>query len=309
MKKNLFVISESEKERILGMHKQSTQKQYLSEQMYYRGQDGKVGIVKPPMVAPAGSTPISKEVYDTESKVTAPATPAPATPAPATPAPVSNNMGLIELHDSDYDYKKDGEKYYFKIKTNAKTPSVKQLLSQGKYKDWTLATGKGLEAIKKLNWASGDKVSAQPQLTSVQRSDLQTPVATVSGGTPTVSGGTPTVSGGGGTPEIKLGAIGDAEKSMPKIKTLDPAKQSQVAAWSQTPAGKYIISLPANQREAALNNLEKRSGDQQTRDIKNEIRIALGMQADTAFGRLRQGVQGAVQGYKQGVQGNVPPQQ
>jgi len=29
--KNLFIISESEKQRILGMHKKATQKHYLSE--------------------------------------------------------------------------------------------------------------------------------------------------------------------------------------------------------------------------------------------------------------------------------------
>ena len=37
--------------------------------------------------------------------------------------------------------------------------------------------------------------------------------------------------------------------------------------------------------------------------IKKEIRIALGMAADTRFGQIAQGVQGAVQGYQQGTSG------
>jgi hypothetical protein len=96
---------------------------------------------------------------------------------------------------------------------------------------------------------------------------------------------------------------------MPNIKNLDFQKQSQVATWSQSPAGKYILALPAEQREAGLDNLEKRSGDQTTRNLKKDIRTALGMAADTSFGRLGQGVRGAVQGYQQGVKGNVPPKQ
>ena len=118
-----------------------------------------------------------------------------------------------------------------------------------------------------------------------------------------------TIGGGGSPPQLALGAIGEAQKLMPNIKNLDFQKQSEVATWSQSPAGKYILALPAEQREAGLDNLEKRSGDQTTRNLRKDIRTALGMAADTSFGRLGQGVQGAVQGYQQGVKGNVPPKQ
>jgi hypothetical protein len=228
-------------------------------------------------------------------------TPAPSTTqttTPTTPQPTSETK---VLNDRDYSYKKEGDKYFFKLQTNPASEGAKKFKQANKYVNWTEATGKGLEAIKKLNWGQSEKLATLP-VTKVQ---TNTNLAS----TTPAAGTTPSASGGGGTPQLQPGVIQTAEKSMPKIKTLDPAKQSQVARWSQTPAGKYIISLPADQREAALNNLEKRSGDKETRAIKNEIRIALGMPADTTFGRVKQGVQGAVQGFKQGMQGNVPPQQ
>ena len=135
-----------------------------------------------------------------------------------------------------------------------------------------------------------------------------TPVTATASITPVTATG-PTIGGGGAPTQLALGAIGEAQKLMPNIKNLDVQKQSQVATWSQSPAGKYILALPAEQREAGLDNLEKRSGDQTTRDLRKDIRTALGMAADTSFGRLGQGVQGAVQGYQQGVKGNVPPKQ
>jgi hypothetical protein len=134
------------------------------------------------------------------------------------------------------------------------------------------------------------------------------PITPVTANGSTTPNGT-TIGGGGAPPQLALGAIGEAQKLMPNIKNLDFQKQSQIATWSQSPAGKYILALPAEQREAGLDNLEKRSGDQTTRNLRKDIRTALGMAADTSFGRLGQGVQGAVQGYQQGVKGNVPPKQ
>lgn len=251
MKKNLFLINEEEKQRILGMHETATKRVYLSEQ-----------------------------------------TPAPATPQPETKV----------LNDRDYAYKKEGEKYFFKLQPNPASEGAKKLKQANKYLNWTEATGKGLEAIKKLSWGKSEGLATLPA-TAV---NPVSPSGNTASNTPT---GTTPVSGGGGQPQLALGNVGTAEKSMPKIKSLDPTKQSQVAAWSQTPSGKYILSLPADQREAGLDNLDRVRGDKQTRELKKEIRIALGMPADTKLGRLGQGVQGAVQGFKQGVQGNVPPQQ
>lgn len=263
MKKNLFLITEDEKQRILGMHETATKRVYLSEQ-----------------------------------------TPAPAatTPAPAATTPQTPKSETKVLNDRDYAYKKEGEKYFFKLQANPASEAAKKLKQSNKYVNWTEATGKGLEAIKKLNWGQSEKLATLPA-TAV---NAVPPAGSTASSTPT---GTAPVSGGGGQPQLALGAVGTAEKSMPKIKTLDPTKQSQVAAWSQTPSGKYILSLPADQREAGLDNLDRVRGDKQTRELKKEIRLALGMPADTKLGRLGQGIRGAVQGFKQGTQGNVPPQQ
>ena len=55
--------------------------------------------------------------------------------------------------DKDYDYKKVGTypggiEYFFKLKSSPVSEKAKGLKSQGKFKDWTKATGAGLEAIK-----------------------------------------------------------------------------------------------------------------------------------------------------------------
>ena len=55
--------------------------------------------------------------------------------------------------DKDYDYKKVGAypggiEYFFKLKSSPVSEKAKGLKSQGKFKDWTKATGAGLEAIK-----------------------------------------------------------------------------------------------------------------------------------------------------------------
>ena len=112
MKKNLFLITEEEKNRILGMHIKATSSQYLSEQ----------------------------EV--------------PTTPAPATPAPATNTeqAKILTFNDRDYGYKKEGEKYFFKLQSNPASPSAQNYKKQGKFLNWTEAKGKGLEAIKKLDF-------------------------------------------------------------------------------------------------------------------------------------------------------------
>jgi hypothetical protein len=114
MKKNLFLITEEEKNRILSMHVKATSSQYLSEQ----------------------------EV---------PATPAPATPTPA-PASNTEQAKILTFNDRDYAYKKEGEKYFFKLQSNPASPSAQNYKKQGKFLNWTEAKGKGLESIKKLDF-------------------------------------------------------------------------------------------------------------------------------------------------------------
>lgn len=122
MKRNLFVISESERERILGMHKDATRKQYLSEQtQYIKDAAGKVSILQGPQVVPQGSTVITQQEYETALKTQQPpanqpvVAPATATPAPA--APNSNStQGVGTTATSkfgvDYKYNYPGDKSY-----------------------------------------------------------------------------------------------------------------------------------------------------------------------------------------------------
>lgn len=50
--------------------------------------------------------------------------------------------------DKDYDYKKEGDNFFFKLKVSPVSEKAKSFKSQGKFLNWTKATGAGLEAIK-----------------------------------------------------------------------------------------------------------------------------------------------------------------
>jgi hypothetical protein len=176
MKKNLFVINESEKERILGMHKSASDRHYLSEQV---------------AVAPTPAT--------TTPSTTTPATTTPATPAtPATPKPEAKGLNIV--NDKDYEYKKDGETYSFRIKQTPTSANVLALQKQGKYADWTVATGKGLEAIKKLNF--NDETADSVKMPIAAAKPITTDTTTPAAGTP--AAGTPTATAGaGGVPPLQ----------------------------------------------------------------------------------------------------------
>jgi hypothetical protein len=49
-------------------------------------------------------------------------------------------QNLLTNSDNDYDYKKENDKYYFKVKETPKSESAKKLKNQGKFINWTLAT-------------------------------------------------------------------------------------------------------------------------------------------------------------------------
>ena len=91
-----FIISEEERSRILGMHHNAVKKEFLFE-------------AGPPMA-------------DDTLGITDPtATPAPATPEQGTAT--SQTQGdknyvptqILQAQDKDYYYKKEGDKYYFKL--------------------------------------------------------------------------------------------------------------------------------------------------------------------------------------------------
>lgn len=127
MKKNLFLITEDERDRILGMHKKATASQYLSEQE---------------------TTPATTE----EPKAQ-----------------------VLTANDRDYAYKKEGDKYFFKLQPNPVSASAQQYKTAGKFLDWTEAKGKGLAAIQKLNFKPETMDTLAAKDTKVTPSSVQTP--------------------------------------------------------------------------------------------------------------------------------------
>ena len=270
MKRNLFIINESERERILGMHKEATKRGYISEQ----------AVTTPASTTPAATTPAAT-------------TPAATTPSATTPTETkpTGETTYSSYSDYDYDYKKEGDKYFFKLKFEPKSPKALAYKNAGKFLSWTEPTGKALEAIKKLPFSS-EKLATKP-------------ATAVTGQLAADQSKTLAASGGGGSVPKLADPIGDAKKLMPKIDTLDPVKSSEVIAWSKSPSGQYVLNTPADQREAALDNLDRRKGDAKTRELKKEIRQALGMSADTLVGKVASSVRGGVQGLKQGFRQQV----
>jgi hypothetical protein len=164
-----LIINEEEKNRILNLHKSAIKKEVLFEQ-----------------------TTQTTTVAPTTTQTT---TVAPTTTQTTTVAPTSkpNNEVLLQGTDTDYDYKKVGDKYYFKLKENPTSVGAKGYKTQGKFKDWTPATNQ--EAIKKISQLPALSTAAAFQApTNVDGSDetFDAPVQTAGTTTPTTTTPTPT---------------------------------------------------------------------------------------------------------------------
>jgi hypothetical protein len=166
-----LIINEEEKNRILNLHKSTIKKKVLFEQ-----------------------TTQTTTVAPTTTQTT---TVAPTTTQTTTVAPTSkpNNEVLLQGTDTDYDYKKVGDKYYFKLKENPTSVGAKGYKTQGKFKDWTLATNqKAIEKISQLPALSTAAAFQAP--TNVDGSDetFDAPVQTAGTTTPTTTTPTTTTS-------------------------------------------------------------------------------------------------------------------
>jgi hypothetical protein len=126
--------------------------------------------------------------------------PAAGTPAAGTPPPAAGSKGLNIVNDKDYEYKKDGETYSFRIKQTPTSANVLALQKQGKYADWTVATGKGLEAIKKLNFNDETADSVKMPIAAAPTKVTSTQTQLASAGTPAPAAGTPAAGAGGAPP-------------------------------------------------------------------------------------------------------------
>ncbi len=251
-----ILITEEEKSRILGIHQNAIKKEFLGEQLAGAGEPEDLNLAPTPDTTPT-------------------------TPSQA-----------LFANDRDYDYKKEGDKYFFKLKANPQTPKLQALAKQGKFMNWTEATGKSLDAIKKLNFSS-EQVDTKPL---TQMKVAGTAATELAGTSKTTTTTTPTTTtGGGGTPEQTL------TTQFPNIGSLSSEIQTKIATWSKSPAGQYILNTPADQREKAMDNLDRLfGGDPLTKELKKPIRQALGMKADTLLGRVGSAIKGGVEGVKQG---------
>jgi hypothetical protein len=128
-----LIITEDEKNRILNLHETRKNKEWnlIGEQV-----TGKPGT---PVV---GATPEASSVTNTPTQA------APTTPS-NTPQKPNNENGVYN-NDKDYDYKKEGNKYFFKIKANPVSAKAQAFKKQNKYINWTEATGNALTEIAKL---------------------------------------------------------------------------------------------------------------------------------------------------------------
>jgi hypothetical protein len=156
MKKNLFLITEEEKIRILGLHESATKRGYLLEQeqtvQYYKDQTGKVIKLVGNYSAPLGSTPATPEEYAAQNK------------------PVEGGGGqgakVITNNDKSYDYKEENGKYYYSKKGQNQWVEAKGDINNPK---------SSLGAIKNLKW---DTATPMPSPTN------STPKTPAGSGTP-----------------------------------------------------------------------------------------------------------------------------
>lgn len=285
-----FLISEEERSRILGMHHNAIRKEFLFEAGPPMADDT-LGIMDPTATDPTATTP--EPNLQVGAAIGGTAT-TPNTQAGASVVgKATDKVGETLLsNDKDYNYKKVGDKYYFKLKPNPATPKLQALVKQGKFTDWTLATKPdAVSAISKLNFKS-ENLETKP-LSAMKVDSTTTSSGTTSG----------TTVGGGGKPLAQLAGTPtpDLLKQFPNLGTLDQATQTKITTWTKSPAGQYILNTPADQREKAMDNLDKMfGGDPLTKELKKPIRQALGMKADTLLGRVGSAIKGGVEGVKQG---------
>jgi len=201
MKKNIFLITEDERERILGMHKRATASHYLFEE---------------------------------ESVTTTTTTVAGSTPA-VTQKPESQ---ILTANDRDYAYKKEGDKYFFKLQANPASATAQQYKTAGRFLDWTEAKGKGLAAIQKLNFKPETMATASVVNTKVTKSSEQTPT------TPTTA------------------------QTAPPVKPLATGGGSQLAG--QTVTGQTDSQVSADLKSASQIRQEFRQGKRDMRKIQRE---------------------------------------
>ena len=356
MKKNIFVISENERERILNMHKTALKKNYLTEaeatikpvrpanvqqfQEFVRNEKGDVTVgaadnkFGPKTAAAyakygdeydknygANSTRagIAQTASDESGWLSWGCITSVGTKLRTASGTVVYNLsnGNVVLYNE-----KDKKPYLFSnvvpngaIKLERIIDCNDQVLknilperSESDRKNWTkwaCVTSVGKERTTQSGWIVYDFPNNEyiyfddwnqtPMLANALNREKVRPIACTDAVLTAATASAVAASAATASAEIL--------KITPGLSKLLPDMQTRVTAWTKTPSGQYILALSPQQRENGLDQLDRRGGDPETKAIKKEIRIALGMAADTRFGQIAQGVQGAVQGYQQGSSG------
>ena len=236
MTKNLFLITAEEKNRILGMHMKATKSQYLSEAGPFEddqipGANTPAGTTQPP--APAAAAPAA-------------AAPAAAAPTTATPTSAAPESQIMTSNDRDYAYKKEGDKYYFKLQPSPASSSAQNFMKQGKFVDWTEAKGKGLEAIKKLSFKPDTMETLSAKDVKITPTTPQTLVTTSQTAAPV----NPLVAGGGGQKTVTT-------QTSPQV-AQDLKSASQIR--QEFRQGKRDVRKLQREREKLYNTYNKLSG-------------------------------------------------
>jgi hypothetical protein len=191
MKRNLFEITEEERNRILQIHESATKRGYLREQE-----------------APAST--------GATTPTTGTTTPTTGATTPTTGATQQNKSEAKVLNDSDYVYKKEGDKYFFKLQANPASEKAKKLKAANRYVNWTEAkTDPALGAIKALKWGESEGLAIKPA------GNIQTNT-TLAGVTPT-TGATTTSTATGATTASKV--TSSSPEIMADLKTASEIRQ------------------------------------------------------------------------------------
>lgn len=360
MKKNIFVISENERERILNMHKTALKKNYLTEveapptttkpaipanvqqfQEFVRNEKGDVTVGKADnKFGPLTTAAYAKYGDEYDKKYGANSQRANISQTASDEAAwldwkcvtdvgqkyvigggrimynLSNGNGILyssaDKKPALFSGMMPGGVAKLERIIDCNDQVLKNVIPERtaydkkKWLDWSCITSVGKERITKYGWVVYDFPTENKY---VYFHDFdQTPVLADMLGLEDIrkiACTDPILTAATASAVAASAATASAEilKITPGLSKLLPDMQTRVTAWTKTPAGQYVIALSPQQRESGLDQLDRRGGDPETKAIKKEIRIALGMAADTRFGQIAQGVQGAVQGYQQGASG------
>lgn len=212
-----IILSESEKNKILGMHKNAISKEW--------------NLINEDATQPVNTN---------------------------TQAPTKPTAETKVINDRDYVYKKEGDKYFFKLQNNPASEKAKGLKAANKYVEWTPATGGGLTAIQALNWGQSENMPVKSASSMTAQSPLSnTTLATKSTSTTNTAPTTATTTT----------ATQATSATEPTTSTAD---QTTAQNTTQPRTGKEIRQDARQQKQTARQ--DARQGRKDVRQLENELK-------------------------------------